>query len=543
MWGSRIPLDRAERSVNVFAPLVSLSLINCWTFGALIPIVLVALVAMLLHEAGLYFGAVLAGDTPTSFGALTAHAIGSYFSGQFAFYDLTLFANSLFLLRVVVYLGGITWLAVRLLRHRIGMPEFVVFCAIISFNTINISLTLAGIAPRAIEQLLTPLAERDDASALIEAAHLLVGLFLVVWIALYGVRSFFRQKPLSPWQIQVCADEPTPGSSRGRVVLRMVGAPKNIGVSARKLRTALLMYFANVSSLVPMLIVTGSIPVAVLALVDFVRLMAGAFHLKSVLDQVGQPMELHFWLTPPYQLVLSVGSEALRAGLLLGLAYFLRTRALRYMQASIGLAQRRDKRPPVLFLRPFMTDSIALPSPRINLLGRIFSVPVLSSNLDAVVLDVGSERGPVVAVGDPVEPPPAYGASRGYFEDHSWQDAVARLAAEAQAIVLVMGRSEGVAWEMNLIATAGLLSKTLFVMPPNATDEDRSTALAFFERLGIREVDQTLFRAGDGGARLIAVWIDESWRCHQMCSASGTSTSYRLALRTYLRCVSRSPFP
>ena len=153
------------------------------------------------------------------------------------------------------------------------------------------------------------------------------------------------------------------------------------------------------------------------------------------------------------------------------------------------------------------------------------------------MVDEGSERGPVVAVGDSGEPPPIYGASRGYFQHHTWQDAVARLAAEAQLIVVVMGRSEGVAWEMNLVATAGYLNKTLFVMPPNATDEDRNTALAFFEHLRVEDVDRSLFQIGEGAARLIALWVDDSWRCHQLCSGSATSTSFRLALRTYLRCV------
>jgi hypothetical protein len=201
------------------------------------------------------------------------------------------------------------------------------------------------------------------------------------------------------------------------------------------------------------------------------------------------------------------------------------------------LAQRRDQRAPVLFLRPFVADTIPLPSPPISLLGRIISIPVLSKSLDAVVLDEGSERGPVVAVGDPGEPPPLYGASRGYFQHQSWQDAVVRLAAEAQTIVLVMGRSEGVVWEMDLVATAGHLNKTLFVLPPDATEDDRSTALAFFERLGVKEVDRKMFLARDGATRLIAAWVDDSWRCHQLCSTSLTSTSYRLALRTYLRCV------
>jgi hypothetical protein len=443
----------------------------------------------------------------------------------------------MFLLRAVLTVGGSIWLVVRLLRHRIGMPEFVVFCTLFSFASINIVMTLTDLVPRAIEQLLLPLTEQGGTYELLEAIALLGILAYVVWVALHAVWSFFKIEPLSPWQVQVCADEPAPGSGWGKVVRRMVGAPKNIGISARKARTALLMYFANVSSLIPFIIIFGALPSLVFALISFVKLMAGAFHLKNVLDQAGKPMPLHFWLTPPYQLMLSIGIEALKAGVLLGLAYFLRTRALRYVQTSMRLAQQRDQRPPVLFLRPFVADTIPLVSSPIGLLGRIMSVPVLSRSLDAVVLDEGSDRGPVVAVGDPREPPPVYGASRGYFQHQSWQNAVARLAAEAQAIVLVMGWSEGVAWEMNHVATAGYLNKTLFVMPPDATDDDCSMALAFFERIGVEGIDSSLFRARDGAPRLIAAWVDENWRCHQLCSAAGTSTSYRLALRTYLRCV------
>src|SRR5262245_45677185 len=126
MWGSRISLDHAERSANLYAPFISLGLIDCWMFGALIPVSLVTLVSLLLHEAGLYFGQVFAGGTPSSFGTVTAQVIGLYF-GQFAYLDLTLFAYPMFLLRVVVSIGGSMWLVVRLLRHRIAMPEFVVF--------------------------------------------------------------------------------------------------------------------------------------------------------------------------------------------------------------------------------------------------------------------------------------------------------------------------------------------------------------------------------------------------------------------------------
>jgi hypothetical protein len=134
MLGSRIPLDHAERSANLYAPFVSLGLINCWAYGAVFPVMLVTLVSLLLYEACLYIGFVFAGETPSSFGTITGEVIGWYFSGHFAFWDARLFANPTFLFRVVISISGSIWLVVRLLRHRIGAAEFMVFCALYSIQ-------------------------------------------------------------------------------------------------------------------------------------------------------------------------------------------------------------------------------------------------------------------------------------------------------------------------------------------------------------------------------------------------------------------------
>ena len=537
MWQSRIPLDRAERSANVYAPFVSYGLIYCWMFGALVPLALVTPVFVLLQEAVQYLEAMFAGRVPRPFGTVTVDVIGLFFSGKFEFLDARWLADPMVQLRVALSICGSIWLVVRVLRHRIGLPEIATFLVIASFSVASVTMTLAALAPRAIEQLFLPLTEQGGTYELLEATHLLGMLACAVWVALYAMRSFLKVEPLARWEIQVCADEPAPASGLTQLALRMTGVPRNIGVADRKLRTAVLMYFANVSSLVPMIVVFGAIPGIAFAVIGFVKLTAGAIHLNAVFDLSGKPMPLHFWLAPPIGLVTSIGAEALKAGVLLGIGYVLRTWGLRYVQTSIGLAQRRDQRPPVLFLRPFVTDSIPLAAPPTNLVGKIFSVPVHSASLDAVVLDEGSVKGPVVAVGDPGEPPPAYGASRGYFQHQSWQKAVTRLAVEAQTIVLVVGQSEGVGWEMELVATSGHLHKTLFVMPPDATDGDRSAALVYFERLGVQGIEPDLYRAEGGAARLIAAWIDEHGVCHQLSSANGNSTSYRLALRTYLRCA------
>ena len=127
----------------------------------------------------------------------------------------------------------------------------------------------------------------------------------------------------------MCADEPTPQSDWLKVALRIAGAPTNIGVSDRKVRTAFLMYLANISSLIPTLVVFSVVPGVVIALINFIKPMVGAFHLKSCLRSNRQSEPIKSWLTPPYQFALSVGMEAFKAGALLGLGHLPRAQALR----------------------------------------------------------------------------------------------------------------------------------------------------------------------------------------------------------------------
>jgi len=86
---------------------------------------------------------------------------------------------------------------------------------------------------------------------------------------------------------------------------------------------------------------------------------------------------------------------------------------------------------------------------------------------------------------------------------------------------------------LTLRLIGGVTSPGVAVVPAQTTP----MRAAVFESLGVKEIAHKLFRARHGAARLIAAWVDESWRFHQLCSVSGTSTSFRLALRTYFRCV------
>ena len=57
-----------------------------------------------------------------------------------------------------------------------------------------------------------------------------------------------------------------------------------------------------------------------------------------------------------------------------------------------------------------------------------------STPLDQVLLEEGTQYGPVVALGNPRDRFPPYGAARGYFDNKDWQQAVTNLARDANSL-------------------------------------------------------------------------------------------------------------
>jgi hypothetical protein len=108
---------------------------------------------------------------------------------------------------------------------------------------------------------------------------------------------------------------------------------------------------------------------------------------------------------------------------------------------------RNDTRRPVLYLRSFQADSPFWRSFR-------GSEHHLMRALHAV--------GPTVAIGVPDRLIPPIGAARLKVAHEHWKDVVTQLAANAQLIVLRLGKTEGFGWEMqHLVATAA--AERLFI--------------------------------------------------------------------------------
>ena len=125
----------------------------------------------------------------------------------------------------------------------------------------------------------------------------------------------------------------------------------------------------------------------------------------------------------------------------------------RQMAPNGFLLIAEDTRAPVLYLRSFHGDgsynknetleNLSLLSPLSAVVVRRTHEELLCSKLVRV--------GPVVAIGKPGETLPELGAARMYIPESHWQQTVQELMNRAGLIVLRVGESSGVCWEIDKI--------------------------------------------------------------------------------------------
>jgi hypothetical protein len=128
----------------------------------------------------------------------------------------------------------------------------------------------------------------------------------------------------------------------------------------------------------------------------------------------------------------------------------------------------RDARPHTLYLRPFQFDRSWAPQDP-------FRMPRTYEEHFARVL---GKFGPFVAIGRPGEPLPELGAGRVYVEDDVWQQRVQELMENAAVVLLTVGDSGGLQWELEqAVALAGPERLLLFV-PFGSSPDQRAQASA-----------------------------------------------------------------
>lgn len=126
--------------------------------------------------------------------------------------------------------------------------------------------------------------------------------------------------------------------------------------------------------------------------------------------------------------------------------------------------------PAILFLRSFEDDDLpAQPVSPAAISEHLFPFPSLRT-VEEVVLSPAKEHGAVVSLHNRGTPSAGFVHSIG-ASDYNWKDKVEDLAQNAHTIVILIGRTDGLAWEVELIARLNALRKAIFFVPPVSIDE------------------------------------------------------------------------
>ncbi len=147
------------------------------------------------------------------------------------------------------------------------------------------------------------------------------------------------------------------------------------------------------------------------------------------------------------------------AGLLLGpvgkrLLYH--GRKLRTRNALAVL--EKDPRPPVLYLRAFDDDALDDPT----LVGPL---EWRQQRYEERLAKSLSRLGPVICIGTPGEKASEAGAARIYVDDPDWQRAIRHFMHQSAAIVILVGSSAGLHWEIETALAEIPRSRLLFFFP------------------------------------------------------------------------------
>jgi TM2 domain-containing membrane protein YozV len=133
---------------------------------------------------------------------------------------------------------------------------------------------------------------------------------------------------------------------------------------------------------------------------------------------------------------------------LLVIAWRLWRRSRQYGALGADEAMARDPRPPVLYLRSFADDGAALIDAADSGLVRRIIKLVAPVTAEQELAEMLAQVGPVVAIGKPGEPLPELGAARLYVTDAQWQAKVLELMGKAALVVVRLGGSPGLLWEI-----------------------------------------------------------------------------------------------
>jgi hypothetical protein len=160
--------------------------------------------------------------------------------------------------------------------------------------------------------------------------------------------------------------------------------------------------------------------------------------------------------------------------------------ARRMFKVGAGLRQpnalellKIDRRAPILYLRSFDDDSVTDLTESVIPFGP-------QQTIEMRLSQVFEELGPFVSIGRPGERLPEIGANRFYVSDDDWQKAVLYFLQSSAAVVILVGRSTGVTWEIQTALNRVPRRKILFVFPYLLPKAERTRRRTIRESIRLR---------------------------------------------------------
>ncbi|MEI8018658.1 MAG: hypothetical protein WCH39_10700 [Schlesneria sp.] len=133
----------------------------------------------------------------------------------------------------------------------------------------------------------------------------------------------------------------------------------------------------------------------------------------------------------------------------LGVACYFPARKLTTKSAIEAMVD--DSRPPVLFLRSFVDDGSRSEDSLWRQIWHGLEV-LIGLTYEQCLAGVAGKFGPFVAIGRPGEELPELGAARMYVDDDAWQDVVKDLIKKSKLIIVQVGSTMGIRWELGRIS-------------------------------------------------------------------------------------------
>jgi hypothetical protein len=367
-------------------------------------------------------------------------------------------------------------------------------------------------------------------SIVLAGLTLLFSIYLIV-VMLRGVIVLMR---ITPQQRRIMTETSGGSTFLNGFLIRILGFPVSVEYARKPLaRYGLIIFLCLFGSLAMLGFIVQMIQLPAMGIDGFVMLWAQCGAVLACYDGLAFTT-----LTGP---TVGVAIFALISLAIGGATHRLIRQLLRI---SLERLQQIDQRPPIVFLRAFRDDQVPLRSPRLGALGRVMDVGRRRTSLDEMLLEEATPFGPVVALGNPQDKKPPYGAARGYFDQESWQVAVADLVSKGLCVIICVDDTDGIWWEIDHLVDGRHIGKTLLLIHPKYAALPANEALipGLVRRLRadhatIERVEMIPLIATDGGppTSIIGLFFDQGGAIRLIESRTFSRFAYLLAIRMFLR--------